>query len=79
MLVTLKHLLQILENLEQGLAEDGSMTNITQENRQGRYSFKIFFTGSVFLSIAEVYLKLSQDCHRVVKTVFLQSPSLLSL
>ncbi|KAM9297404.1 trafficking protein particle complex subunit 12 isoform 3-T3 [Morus bassanus] len=26
---------KILENLEQGLAEDGSMTNITQENRQG--------------------------------------------
>lgn len=42
MLVTLKKLLQILENLEQGLAEDGSMTNITQENRQGRYSLNIF-------------------------------------
>lgn len=38
MLITSKNLLQILENLEQGLAEDGSMTNITQENRQGRYS-----------------------------------------
>lgn len=44
MLVTFKKLLQILENLEQGLAEDGSMTNITQENRQGRYSLNIFFT-----------------------------------
>lgn len=42
MLVTLKNLLQILENLEQGLAEDGSMTNITQENRQGMYSLNIF-------------------------------------
>lgn len=52
MLVTLKKLLQILEHLEQGLAEDGSMTNITQENRQGRYSLNIFFTDSVFLLLA---------------------------
>lgn len=52
MLITSKNLLQILENLEQGLAEDGSMTNITQENRQGRYSWNIFFTGSVFLLLA---------------------------
>ncbi|KAJ6665883.1 hypothetical protein lerEdw1_001355 [Lerista edwardsae] len=28
---------KILDNLEHGLAEDGSMTNISQENRQGRY------------------------------------------
>lgn len=52
MLVTLKNLLQILENLEQGLAEDGSMTSITQENRQGRYSLNFFFTDSAFLSLA---------------------------
>lgn len=52
MLVTLKKLLQILENLEQGLAEDGSMTNITQENRQGRCCLNIFFTDGVFLLLA---------------------------
>lgn len=28
---------QILENLEKGLAEDGSMITLTEENRQGKY------------------------------------------
>lgn len=64
MLVTLKKSLQILENLEQGLAEDGSMTNITQENRQGRYSLNIFFhRWCVFiasLSIPEVFTRVPQ-------------------
>lgn len=30
------HPQQILENLEKGLAEDGSMITLTQENRQGK-------------------------------------------
>lgn len=30
--------LQILDNLEKGLAEDGSMVTLTQENRQGKHS-----------------------------------------
>lgn len=29
---------QILENLEKGLSEDGSMITLTQENRQGKYT-----------------------------------------
>lgn len=70
MLITLKNLLQILENLEQGLAEDGTMTNVTQENRQGRYSLNFFFTESMFLPLVSVWQKFSQDCPSVVKTVF---------
>lgn len=42
-----KHSLQILDNLEHGLAEDGSMTNITQENRQGGYPLKPVFAQAV--------------------------------
>ncbi|XP_013928449.1 PREDICTED: trafficking protein particle complex subunit 12-like [Thamnophis sirtalis] len=34
---------KILDNLEHGLAEDGSMTNITQESKQGRYPLKLLF------------------------------------
>lgn len=67
MLITLKNLPQILENLEQGLAEDGSMTNVTQENRQGTYSLNIFFFHRQYvfttcLSMPEVFTRLPQSC-----------------
>lgn len=29
---------QIVENLEKGLAEDGSMITLTQENKQGKHT-----------------------------------------
>lgn len=35
------HTKQILENLEKGLAEDGSMITLTQENRQGEHTYTV--------------------------------------
>lgn len=32
---------QILENLENGMAEDGSMITLTQENKHGKHTFAV--------------------------------------
>uniref|UniRef100_A0A8C3QI62 Trafficking protein particle complex subunit 12 n=1 Tax=Cyanoderma ruficeps TaxID=181631 RepID=A0A8C3QI62_9PASS len=69
---------KILENLEQGLAEDGSMTNIAQENRQGKFFLKpfFFFTKSVFLLFD--YVLAVDAYHSVMKYYPQQEPQLLS-
>ncbi|XP_038250495.2 trafficking protein particle complex subunit 12 isoform X2 [Dermochelys coriacea] len=49
---------KILENLEQGLAEDGSMTNITQENRQASVELWRSRLGRVMYSMANCLLMM---------------------
>ncbi|KAM6279997.1 trafficking protein particle complex subunit 12 isoform 2-T2 [Porphyrio hochstetteri] len=49
---------KILENLEQGLAEDGSMTNITQENRQASVQLWRSRLGRVMYSMANCLLMM---------------------
>ncbi|XP_064364570.1 trafficking protein particle complex subunit 12 isoform X3 [Dromaius novaehollandiae] len=49
---------KILENLEQGLAEDGSMTNIAQENRQASVQLWRSRLGRVMYSMANCLLMM---------------------
>ncbi|XP_026700630.1 trafficking protein particle complex subunit 12 isoform X2 [Athene cunicularia] len=75
---------KILENLEQGLAEDGSMTNITQENRQASVQLWRSRLGRVMYSMANCLLMmkdyvLAVDAyHTVLKCYPQQEPQLLS-
>ncbi|KAM6123453.1 trafficking protein particle complex subunit 12 isoform 2-T2 [Pterocles gutturalis] len=75
---------KILENLEQGLAEDGSMTNITQENRQASVQLWRSRLGRVMYSMANCLLMmkdyvLAVDAYRtVIKYYPQQEPQLLS-
>ncbi|XP_074717732.1 trafficking protein particle complex subunit 12 isoform X2 [Strix uralensis] len=75
---------KILENLEQGLAEDGSMTNITQENRQASVQLWRSRLGRVMYSMANCLLMmkdyvLAVDAyHTVIKCYPQQEPQLLS-
>ncbi|XP_076188951.1 trafficking protein particle complex subunit 12 isoform X3 [Aptenodytes patagonicus] len=75
---------KILENLEQGLAEDGSMTNITQENRQASVQLWRSRLGRVVYSMANCLLMmkdyvLAVDAyHTVIKYYPQQEPQLLS-
>ncbi|XP_006265580.1 trafficking protein particle complex subunit 12 [Alligator mississippiensis] len=75
---------KILENLEQGLAEDGSMTNITQENRQASVQLWRSRLGRVIYSMANCLLMmkdyvLAVDAyHTVIKYYPQQEPQLLS-
>uniref|UniRef100_A0A8C3RKF2 Trafficking protein particle complex subunit 12 n=1 Tax=Chelydra serpentina TaxID=8475 RepID=A0A8C3RKF2_CHESE len=75
---------KILENLEQGLAEDGSMTNITQENRQASVELWRSRLGRVMYSMANCLLMmkdyvLAVDAyHTVIKYYPEQDPQLLS-
>ncbi|XP_032040297.1 trafficking protein particle complex subunit 12 [Aythya fuligula] len=75
---------KILENLEQGLAEDGSMTNITQENRQASVQLWRSRLGRVMYSMANCLLMmkdyvLAVDAyHSVIKYYPQQEPQLLS-
>ncbi|NXO00660.1 TPC12 protein, partial [Rhinopomastus cyanomelas] len=75
---------KILENLEQGLAEDGSMTNITQENRQASVQLWRSRLGRVMYSMANCLLSmkdyvLAVDAyHTVIKYYPQQEPQLLS-
>lgn len=75
---------KILENLEQGLAEDGSMTNITQENRQASVELWRSRLGRVMYSMANCLLMmkdyvLAVDAyHTVIKYYPEQEPQLLS-
>ncbi|XP_068268964.1 trafficking protein particle complex subunit 12 isoform X2 [Nyctibius grandis] len=75
---------KILENLEQGLAEDGSMTNITQENRQASAQLWRSRLGRVMYSMANCLLMmkdyvLAVDAyHTVIKYYPQQEPQLLS-
>ncbi|XP_074847316.1 trafficking protein particle complex subunit 12 [Carettochelys insculpta] len=75
---------KILENLEQGLAEDGSMTSITQENRQASVELWRSRLGRVMYSMANCLLMmkdfvLAVDAyHTVIKYYPEQEPQLLS-
>ncbi|XP_075270902.1 trafficking protein particle complex subunit 12 isoform X2 [Opisthocomus hoazin] len=75
---------KILENLEQGLAEDGSMTNITQENRQASVQLWRSRLGRVMYSMANCLLMmkdyvLAVDAYRTVIRYYpQQEPQLLS-
>ncbi|XP_010565014.1 PREDICTED: trafficking protein particle complex subunit 12 isoform X2 [Haliaeetus leucocephalus] len=75
---------KILENLEQGLAEDGSMTSITQENRQASVQLWRSRLGRVMYSMANCLLMmkdyvLAVDAyHTVIKYYPQQEPQLLS-
>uniref|UniRef100_A0A8C9ER84 Trafficking protein particle complex subunit 12 n=1 Tax=Pavo cristatus TaxID=9049 RepID=A0A8C9ER84_PAVCR len=75
---------KILENLEQGLAEDGSMTNITQENRQASVQLWRSRLGRVMYSMANCLLMmkdyvLAVDAyHSVIKYYPQQEPQMLS-
>ncbi|KAM7060385.1 trafficking protein particle complex subunit 12 isoform 1-T2 [Acridotheres tristis] len=75
---------KILENLEQGLAEDGSMTNITQENRQASVQLWRSRLGRVMYSMANCLLMmkdyvLAVDAYlSVIKYYPQQEPQLLS-
>ncbi|NWS48128.1 TPC12 protein, partial [Probosciger aterrimus] len=75
---------KILENLEQGLAEDGSMTNIAQENRQASVQLWRSRLGRVMYSMANCLLMmkdyvLAVDAyHTVIKYYPQQEPQLLS-
>ncbi|XP_053878752.1 trafficking protein particle complex subunit 12 isoform X2 [Malaclemys terrapin pileata] len=75
---------KILENLEQGLAEDGSMTNITQENTQASVELWRSRLGRVMYSMANCLLMmkdyvLAVDAyHTVIKYYPEQEPQLLS-
>ncbi|EMP39707.1 Tetratricopeptide repeat protein 15, partial [Chelonia mydas] len=75
---------KILENLAQGLAEDGRMTNITQENRQASVELWRSRLGRVMYSMANCLLMmkdyvLAVDAyHTVIKYYPEQEPQLLS-
>ncbi|XP_007946317.1 trafficking protein particle complex subunit 12 [Orycteropus afer afer] len=75
---------KILTNLEQGLAEDGSMSNITQENRQASIQLWRSRLGRVMYSMANCLLMmkdyvLAVDAyHSVIKYYPEQEPQLLS-
>ncbi|KAM9201072.1 trafficking protein particle complex subunit 12 isoform 2-T2 [Dugong dugon] len=75
---------KILTNLEQGLAEDGSMSNITQENRKASIQLWRSRLGRVMYSMANCLLMmkdyvLAVDAyHSVIKYYPEQEPQLLS-
>ncbi|XP_067400932.1 trafficking protein particle complex subunit 12 [Emydura macquarii macquarii] len=75
---------KILENLEQGLAEDGSMINITPENRQASVQLWRSRLGRVMYSMANCLLMmkdyvLAVDAYHTVITFYPeQEPQLLS-
>ncbi|XP_006864029.1 PREDICTED: trafficking protein particle complex subunit 12 [Chrysochloris asiatica] len=75
---------KILMNLEQGLAEDGSMNNISQENRQASIQLWRSRLGRVMYSMANCLLMmkdyvLAVDAyHSVIKYYPEQEPQLLS-
>ncbi|XP_020821485.1 trafficking protein particle complex subunit 12 isoform X1 [Phascolarctos cinereus] len=75
---------KILRNLEQGLAEDGSMNNITQENRHASVQLWRSRLGRVMYSMANCLLMmkdyvLAVDAyHSVIKYYPEQEPQLLS-
>nr|XP_060608736.1 trafficking protein particle complex subunit 12 isoform X1 [Anolis sagrei ordinatus] len=75
---------KILDNLERGLAEDGSMTNITQENRQASIQLWRSRLGRVMYSTANCLLMMKdyvlavETYHMVIKYYPEQEPQLLS-
>ncbi|XP_066496400.1 trafficking protein particle complex subunit 12 [Tiliqua scincoides] len=75
---------KILDNLELGLAEDGSMTNITQENRQASVQLWRSRLGRVMYSMANCLLMMKdyvlavETYHAVIKYYPEQEPQLLS-
>ncbi|XP_053141928.1 trafficking protein particle complex subunit 12 isoform X2 [Hemicordylus capensis] len=75
---------KILDNLEHGLAEDGSMTNITQENRQASVQLWRSRLGQVMYSMANCLLMMKdyvlavETYHTVIKYYPEQEPQLLS-
>ncbi|NWX81465.1 TPC12 protein, partial [Nothoprocta pentlandii] len=75
---------KILENLEQGLAEDGSMTTIAQENRQASAQLWRARLGRVMYSMANCLLLMKdyvlavEAYHSVIKYYPQQEPQLLS-
>ncbi|XP_077009193.1 trafficking protein particle complex subunit 12 [Tamandua tetradactyla] len=75
---------KILTNLEQSLAEDGSMSNITQENRQASIQLWRSRLGRVMYSMANCLLMmkdyvLAVDAyHSIIKYYPEQEPQLLS-
>uniref|UniRef100_A0A1W7RCS2 Trafficking protein particle complex subunit 12 n=1 Tax=Agkistrodon contortrix contortrix TaxID=8713 RepID=A0A1W7RCS2_AGKCO len=75
---------KILANLEHGLAEDGSMTNITQENRQASVQLWRSRLGRVMYSTANCLLMMKdyvlavETYHTVMKYYPEQEPQLLS-
>ncbi|XP_010590190.1 trafficking protein particle complex subunit 12 isoform X1 [Loxodonta africana] len=75
---------KILTNLEQGLAEDGSMSNITQENRQASVQLWRSRLGRVLYSMANCLLMMKdyvlavEAYHAVIKCYPEQEPQLLS-
>ncbi|XP_012376073.3 trafficking protein particle complex subunit 12 isoform X1 [Dasypus novemcinctus] len=76
--------IKILTNLEQGLAEDGSMSNITQENRQASIQLWRSRLGRVMYSMANCLLMMKDYVlavaayHSVIKYYPEQEPQLLS-
>ncbi|XP_070589036.1 trafficking protein particle complex subunit 12 [Erythrolamprus reginae] len=75
---------KILDNLEHGLAEDGSMTNITQESRQASVQLWRSRLGRVMYSTANCLLMMKdyglavETYHTVMKYYPEQEPQLLS-
>uniref|UniRef100_A0A8D0BGY9 Trafficking protein particle complex subunit 12 n=1 Tax=Salvator merianae TaxID=96440 RepID=A0A8D0BGY9_SALMN len=75
---------KILDNLERGSAEDGSMTNITQENRQASVQLWRSRLGRVMYSTANCLLMMKdyvlavETYHTVIKYYPEQEPQLLS-
>lgn len=75
---------KILDNLEHGLAEDGSMTNITKENRQASVQLWRSRLGRVMYSMANCLLMMKdyvlavETYHAVIKYYPEQEPQLLS-
>ncbi|XP_037668819.1 trafficking protein particle complex subunit 12 [Choloepus didactylus] len=75
---------KILTNLEQGLAEDGSMSNITQENRQASIQLWRSRLGRVMYSMANCLLMMKdyvlavEAYHSIIKYYPEQEPQLLS-
>ncbi|XP_043926336.1 trafficking protein particle complex subunit 12 [Protopterus annectens] len=76
--------LKILENLENGLAEDGSMINITSENRQASIELWRSRLGRVIYSVANCLLMMKEyvlavDMYRsIIQYQPEQEPQLLS-
>uniref|UniRef100_A0A8C6XKM6 Trafficking protein particle complex subunit 12 n=1 Tax=Naja naja TaxID=35670 RepID=A0A8C6XKM6_NAJNA len=75
---------KILDNLEHGLAEDGSMTNITQDSRQASVQLWRSRLGRVMYSTANCLLMMKdyvlavETYHTVMKYYPEQEPQLLS-
>ncbi|XP_054847740.1 trafficking protein particle complex subunit 12 [Eublepharis macularius] len=75
---------KILDNLEHGLAEDGSMTNLTQESRQASIQLWRSRLGRVMYSMANCLLMMKdyvlavETYHTVIKYYPEQEPQLLS-